>query len=304
MPVVVQARPCCAPESHVPASPTLAPLQRGQTCVEPVRKTRDCRFTVPLATPVAMSALKPVILGLPKLFTTQTGMFAASSGRGAPNVAPLTTPVWLSSSEHCGFDVAPHPVRHTRSSELETTGKFWLVPVHPLSRSVPELAADSRSSRGPPAGLALQLPPPVLGRHCTLMTSLSFLGFVLATAIAVSVTFADGISFPFLFTLSGRRMMLSAEQVGLLIGVGGGVGGVTGSLSEPTLMVFGWALTVTLSMVSGGCFGHPGTFVCATQTPTPSTQRPFWVPSTSQDGSPSWQARFLPLLGVMPDHST
>src|SRR5262249_13986423 len=166
MPVVVQARPCCAPESHVPASPTLAPLQRGQTCVEPVRKTRDCRFTVPLATPVAMSALKPVILGLPKLFTTQTGMFAASSGRGAPKAAPWPTPARLSSSEPWGSAAGPQPVRHPGGAELETTGKFWLGPVHPLSRSVPELAADSRSSRGPPAGLALQLPPPVLGRHC------------------------------------------------------------------------------------------------------------------------------------------
>src|SRR5262249_683784 len=147
MPVVVHARPCCAPESHVPASPTLAPVQRGQTCVTPVRKMRDWRFTVPLATPVETSAVKPVILGFPKLFTTQTGIFAARSGRGAPNVPPLTTVVWPSSSVHCGFEVAPHPARHTRSSELDTTGKFWLVPVHPLSRSVPESAATSRSSR-------------------------------------------------------------------------------------------------------------------------------------------------------------
>ncbi len=75
MPLVMQARPCCAPESHVPASPTLAPVQRGQTCVGLVRKMRDWRFTVPVPTPVEMSALKPVILGFPKLFTTQTGMF-------------------------------------------------------------------------------------------------------------------------------------------------------------------------------------------------------------------------------------
>jgi hypothetical protein len=279
----------------------LAPVQRGQTCVEPVRKIRDWRFTVPLATPVEMSALNPVILGFPKLFTTQTGIFAARSGSGAPNVAPLTTAVWASSSVHCGFEVAPHPARHTRSSELDTTGKLWLVPVHPLSRSVPELAADSSSSRGPPAGLALQLPPPVLGTHCTLMTFLALLGFALATAMAVSVTLTDGMILPFLFTLSGSRMMLWWEQVGLLIGRRVSIGGVTGTWSEPTLMVLGCALVVTFSMVGGM---HSGTFVCATQTATPSTQTLFRVPSTSQDGSPSWQARFLPLLGVMPDHCT
>src|SRR5262249_20731353 len=150
-------------------------------CVTPVRKMRDWRFTVPLATPVETSAVKPVILGFPKLFTTQTGIFAARSGRGAPDVAPLTTGVWASSSVHCGFEGAPPPAGHPRSSELDTTGKFWLVPVHPLSRSVPESAATSRSSRGPPCGLALQLPPPVLGKHCSLMTSLSFFGFALAT---------------------------------------------------------------------------------------------------------------------------
>src|SRR5262249_34255501 len=188
---VMHARPCWAPESHVPASPTLAPLQRGQTRVELVRKMRDWRFTVPFAAPLETSALKPVILGFPKLFTTQTGMPAARSGRGAPNVAPLAAAVWTSSSPHCGFEVAPHPVRQTRRVELDTTGKLWLVPVHPLSRSVPESAATSRSSRGPPCGLALQLPPPVFGTHCSLMTSLSFLCFTLLTAMAVSVSLGD-----------------------------------------------------------------------------------------------------------------
>jgi len=110
------------------------------------------------------------------------------------------------------------------------------------------------------------------------------LGFALATAMAVSVTLGDGISLPFFFRLSGSRMMLWWEQVGLLIGRMVSIGGVTATWSEPTLMVLGCALVVTFSMVGGT---HSGTFVCATQTATPSTQTPFWTPSTSQDGSPS-----------------
>jgi hypothetical protein len=100
----------------------------------------------------------------------------------------------------------------------------------------------------------------------------------------VSVTLTDGLILPLLFTLSGSRMMLWWEQVGLLIGRMVSIGGVTGTWSEPTLMVLGCALVVTFSMVGGT---HSGTFVCATQTATPSTQTLFRVPSTSQDRSPS-----------------
>src|SRR5262249_7342816 len=181
-------------------------------------------------TPLEMSAVKPVILLAVKLFTTQTGMPAARRGSGAPNVAPLTAAVCASSSAHCGFAVAPPPVRHTRSSEFDTMGKLWLVPVHPLSRSVPDAAARSWSSRGPPAGFAGHAPPPVLGMQRILMVSLSFLGLALATAIAVSVTVADGFTLPLLFTFSGRRMMLSAAQVGLLTGASCGIGATTGAL--------------------------------------------------------------------------
>src|SRR5262245_32522138 len=223
-------------------------------------------------TPMDMSAVKPVILFPTKLFTTHTGTPEASSGRGAPNVAPLTAVVCPSSSPHCGFEVAPQPVRHTRSSELETTGKLWLEPVQPLSRSVPADAARSWSSRGPPAGFAGHSPPPVFGTQRILMTSLSFFGFALAMAVAVSVILVDGLSVPFLVTLRGSRMMLSAEQVGAVTGTIGGTGGVTGTLTEPSLTVFGCALTVTLSIC---CGVHSGTLVCATHTPTPSTQTPF-----------------------------
>src|SRR5262249_36799999 len=205
MPLGVHARPRRDPESQVATAATLAPEQRGHPCVAPVRKILDCRLTEPPATPVDMSAVNPAILVVEKPFTTQTGMPAASSGSGAPNVAPLTTLVCAWSSVHCGFDVAPHPVRHTLSSEFETTGKLWLAPVQPLSRSVPDAAATSRSSRGPPAGFAEHSPPPVLGTQRTLMTSLSFLGFALATATAVSVTVGDGRTLPFLFTFSGSR---------------------------------------------------------------------------------------------------
>src|SRR5262245_60428886 len=97
-----------------------------------------------------MLAEKPVILGLPKRFCTHTGTPAASSGTGEPKLAPFTTLVCASSSVHCGLLVLSHPTRQMRSGEFGTTGELCDEPVVPLSRSVPEMAAASRSSRGPP----------------------------------------------------------------------------------------------------------------------------------------------------------
>ena len=95
--------------------------------------------------------------------------------------------------------------------------------------------------------------------------------------------------------------MLWSPQTGPVVGTAGATGTGVGTFAPAILSVFGLTLTVAFCT---DCGVHSRTFVCARQTPIPSTQTLFCTPSTSQDGSPSWQSRFFPLLGVTPDHST
>src|SRR5262249_57550884 len=132
-------------------------------------------------------------------------------------------------------------------------------------------AAARRSSGGPPAGFAEHSPPPVLGMQRTLMTSLSFLGFALATATAVSVTVGDGRTLPFLFTFSGSRRMLSAEQVAPVMGVSGGTGGVVGERKEAGLILLRVALCLCFSL---GFRAPSSTLACAAASPSPSLRAP------------------------------
>jgi hypothetical protein len=109
---------------------------------------------VPLTAPVPVSAVNPTRLSGAKRFTTQTGAPTASSGNGAPKVLPFEVFVAASSSTQGAPDAPSQPARHTRSRALEGIGKLCESPVKPLSRSVPIPGVVSRSSRGPPAGLA------------------------------------------------------------------------------------------------------------------------------------------------------
>src|SRR5215469_359241 len=82
-------------------------------------------------------------------FTTQTGTFAASRGRGAPKVAPFRLPAPVAPVPvHSKVLVPSQPLRQYFRVEPSITGKLWDVPVHPLSRSLPLPSSGCAGSAG------------------------------------------------------------------------------------------------------------------------------------------------------------
>src|SRR5207245_7318528 len=121
IPSVRHACPARWPLSQVPGSPRALPEQRGQSWVGEVRNTSVSRWTVALTSPLWMSAVAAVMLGVVKRLTMQTGMPAAKSGTGEPNAAPLIPFVALSSPAHDGLELVSHPVRQMRRTAPKAT---------------------------------------------------------------------------------------------------------------------------------------------------------------------------------------
>src|SRR4051812_37953528 len=107
--------------------------------------------------PVAWLAV--VVMSPLYRLTTQTGVPAARSGSGAPNVAPLAVPApVLPVPVQDGLALASQPARQKFSTELPVIGKLCEMPSHPLSRSppTPSFTVVRMSWLGPPDELAGQ----------------------------------------------------------------------------------------------------------------------------------------------------
>src|SRR5438045_9649275 len=132
---------------------------------------------------------------------TQTGTLCAIKGRGGPNVGPLTEPTPTGPvASHTGFVLASHVVRHRLTLDFSGVGKLCEMPVHPLSRSVPESMVERSIWSGPPARFLVHNPGGTVGLQISLMTSTSVFGLPLLFALILATSF-PGFFVPFLFTL-------------------------------------------------------------------------------------------------------
>src|ERR1051326_1678438 len=135
---------------------------------------------------------------------THTGTLCAINGRGGPNVSPLTEPAPTGPfASHTGFVLASHVLRHRFTPDCGGVGKLCEMPVHPLSRPVPESMVGGSSSSGPPAGFLGHVTV-VGGMHISPMLSTSFFGLPVLDAFTWRTT--PGFVLPFFITLSGIGM--------------------------------------------------------------------------------------------------
>src|SRR5262245_29072642 len=223
---------------------------------------------------------------------TQTGTLWAISGSGGPKLGPLLLAGAVAS--HTGLELASHPLRQSFRNERCGTGKLWEMPVHPLSRSVPDDPVSRHASSGPPLGFGLgqsnvlhvPVEVPLGGLQMSFSESLSFLP-LLPAAETLTVIF-PGFFFPFFVVLSATLTSLaSAHDV------------LDRSVGIVSVAPAGFDVTVggALSGAAGVHCVRAGS-VWFGQTAIWNAQTPFSIPSPSQVGSPSAQVILFELLAA------